>query len=740
MQSPFTPPADVLASSTNPPEAIFGEAVTPKVDALPTTPACSFDTGTGGAGRAQCASARSALFAISESDTLEFSRLPQEVRDDVRRLLHAFLCIHDADNKLTACKVQATTFQGRRGFSWNSLYRKYYEYVSSWDWRTVMDKAKAGPQYWQTEEPAALPTDFLEHWRGLASGNQRKCRPAYRSLIRQWEAWRAGDRKKAIPGYDKCPPAEPATGRPRGWEYSNLMRHRPTRFELLAHRQGRSAAADARPLVFTTRAGLSVGEYYLFDDFWHDLKVVQLGQRRAQRLLQFHALDLFSACNFARGYKPIVEDAMTGAMERLKEAEMVFLVAHVLGTFGYREQGTVLVVEHGTAAIRPDLEAKIADLTGGAVRVERSGMEGAAAFAGMYAGRSKGNYRFKAALESMGNLIHNETADVRLIPGQTGSNSRLNAPEELHGRDRHMDALLRAIVALPADRAALLRLPFLEFRQAVWVMDEIHDRINGRIDHELEGWQEAGLLTSEWRISPDQPWLPMSRLLSLPQEQRVAMEHYVGAQQDLTRARRLSPQEVWDRGRRALTKLPPHKTAMLLYELSGKSGECTVRDSLIEFEDKDLSPSPLRYRAAARLPARPEEPLQEGEKFRPVINPLNLDELHLFDARGGYVGACPRWKSPTRSDTEALQRQMGQAAKIERELLEPVARRGADITRQRIEDARHNAEVLKGTTDPKLPISTRGVTHDDFETLSTPERPARESSAASQEAALAALD
>jgi hypothetical protein len=39
---------------------------------------------------------------------------------------------------------------------------------------------------------------------------------------------------------------------------------------------------------------------------------------------------------------------------------------------------------------------------------------------------------------------------------------------------------------------------------------------------------------------------------------------------------------------------------------------------------------------------------------------------------------------------------MGRAAKIERELLEPVARRGADITRQRIADTRHNAAVLGG--------------------------------------------
>lgn len=716
--SPDATAADIAADITQEsihPATTFGADTFPKVDVPHLTPDSLLPTGTG-VERADCASARSAstsaspssdlrpqspgTFSIPEFDTIEFTQLPQQVRDDVRRLLHAFRCIHTATNKITACKVQAGGFQGRRGFSWNSIYRKYYDYVSSWDWRTVMDKAKAGPRYWSTDQPSSLPFAFLEFWRGKAGANQRKCRPAWRGIIRQWEQWRAGDRRAAIPGYDSCPPADPATGRPRGWEYSNLMRHRPTRFELLAQRQGRSAAADARPLVFTTRVGLAVGQYYLFDDFWHDFKVVKLGQRRAQRLLQFHALDLFSGCNFARGYKPIIEDEMTGAMERLKEAEMIFLLAHVLATFGYREQGTVLVVEHGTAAIRSDIEAKLADLTAGAVRVERSGMEGVAAFAGAYAGRSKGNYRFKAALESIGNLIHNETADTLLIPGQTGSNSRLNAPEELHGRDRHTDLLLRAIAAMPPERAALLRMPFLEFTQAVWVCNEIHDRINARIDHALEGWQAAGLVTSEWRMASDQPWLPISRLLSMPAEQRTALEHYVSTQSDLTRARKLSPTEVFGAGRRALVKLPSHKVATLLYECGSQSGrtilERPVKSRLIEFEDADLAPDKLRYLAEARIPGRPPEPLPEDEKYAIVVNPLNLDEIHLFDARGGYVGACQRWASISRADTDAIHRQCGQAARIERELLEPVARRGAATTRQRIQDARHNAAVLGG--------------------------------------------
>lgn len=666
-----------------------------KEEALALSPADCL-TGTGVAER-DCASTCSAsLFAIPETDSVEFAKLPEEVRQDARRVLRTLAAIHAADNKITACKVHAAQFQGRRGFTWQSLRRKYYDYIEEWNWRRVIDRAKAGRNYWVGPNAAPLAESFLEYWRQLCQENGRKSKPAHRKLVAQWRAWRAGDRAAAIPGYEVCPPESAGTGLPRGWEYSNLMRYQPTRFELKAARQGRSAAAEFRPLGLTTRRELMVGQYYLFDDFWHDFMVVVLGQRRAQRLLQFHCLDLFSGCNFARGYKPVLENEMTGATERLKEAEMIFLVAHVLSTFGYREEGTSLVVEHGTAAIQPDLEAKILELTGGLVKVERGGIEKAAAFAGMYDGRSKGNYRFKAALESLGNLIHNETADMARIPGQTGSNSRVNLPEELHGRQKHTDALLAAMATLTPERAALLRFDFVEFTQAVWLMNEIHDRINGRIDHELEGWKEAGLTTVEWRMALDQPWLPMTRLQSLPEAQRAALQPYIASQEGLIQTRKLSPKEVFTVGQRGLTKLPPHKTATLLYELARRSGECTVRDRMIEFEDKTLSPSPLAYLADARLPGRPAERLPDGEKYTPVVNPLDLAQLHLFNAKGGYVGACQRRDVPSRADVEAIHRQCGEVARIERELLEPVARRGAAMTRQRIENARHNAAVLGG--------------------------------------------
>jgi hypothetical protein len=74
---------------------------------------------------------------------------------------------------------------------------------------------------------------------------------------------------------------------------------------------------------------------------------------------------------------------------------------------------------------------------------------------------------------------------------------------------------------------------------------------------------------------------------------------------------------------------------------------------------------------------------------------------HLFDARGCWIGVVKAWQTVPHDDAGALHRAMGAAAKVERELLAPVAARGAELTRKRLEDSRHNAGVLGQTPEEK---------------------------------------
>jgi hypothetical protein len=329
------------------------------------------------------------------------------------------------------------------------------------------------------------------------------------------------------------------------------------------------------------------------------------------------------------------------------------------------------------------LEQLLYDFSGGKITVARSGIEGAAAIGGMYGGRPKGNFRFKAALESSGNLIHNETANMRLIPGQTGSNSRLNLPEEMHGRENHAEMLLEAIAALPREVAMQLRLPFLETTQAIWICNEIHNRINKRSDHDLEGWISAGLTTQEWRPDPSMDWLPVSRLMALPPERRAIVESLIASTPDCARIRKLTPHEVFYRDAKRLVKLSGEAVAMMLPESC--RFEVSVRSHMIEFNRAEYGPDDCRYFAHL---------LQDGETYQAAVNPYDTARLYVLDAQGRYVGECSRDIPTCRAETEALQKQCGRVAKIEKTLLLPVAKAGRVILRKRAEDARHNAAVL----------------------------------------------
>jgi hypothetical protein len=221
----------------------------------------------------------------------------------------------------------------------------------------------------------------------------------------------------------------PETGYPRGWTERNLARYAPDELELAAARQGRSATDAKRSLVYTTRRDLYVGQYFLFDDIWHDHYCNLLATRQTGRPLEFHGLDLASAYKMCWGMRlrREVADEKNGGtkMESLKWKTFVSCSPAFFFTHGYNPRGTTLVVEHATTAIDERVERCSRSRRAALIKVERGGMQGAAGHAGQYAGRAKGNFRIKAALESLGNLIHNEFADsFQDKPERTASTRR----------------------------------------------------------------------------------------------------------------------------------------------------------------------------------------------------------------------------------------------------------------------------------------------------------------------------
>lgn len=626
---------------------------------------------------------------LQPDDYQTLSQLRDDVRGEVQHLLDIFAGALNATNRK---KYFHEVAENRRGFTCKSLIRKFYAWMNAGcDWHVLIDKAR------EQSGSIELPEEFVEHWKGLCERNQRKCRPAYVKLC---HAWRTGE---SIPGYgtwrewfrkeyDAMPPdvcSAPII--PKGWSYRNLMRFRPSKVELKAARIGRSAARSLAPLVFTTRVGSAVGKFIVFDDLEHDNKVNFLGVNRAAMTpLELAAMDLFSGSKFAYGVKPMMEND-EGVKQKIKGREMRFLLASVLTQTGYRQDGTTLLVEYATAAIQTEVEKFLYDCTGGAITVQRGGIEKAAAFAGMYGSRGKGNFRLKAALESSHNLAHNLLAD---LPGQKGANARLNGPEEMHGRERHNDALLNAMVALPPERAALLKLPFLNFHEFTKILAQIYDLIDMRTEHDLEGWEEAGLIAHEFRLAETHPWNSVQAILALPPAQRQAADAIL-SMPGLTRTRKLSPREVFNQGKDKLVKLPTYCVPGILGDdlaVERKLGD----NGLFEFEDRELCTDELRYLGKVTRPDGREEYLKDDETYLTFVNPFDLSQLFVVGSKKQFIGVCPRWEKVSRADTDALHRAMGAAAKQLAERLAPVAKRGKEITMRRLADTQHNLNVLEG--------------------------------------------
>jgi len=629
---------------------------------------------------------RALLCAIPEDDAREFARLPDRVRQRVLVLLGVIDQCRRAPRLMDELRRQAALLRGRRGYSLSRLRNLYYQYARSGDWRVLIDRARAP----ERERVTTLPEAFLEWWRELCERNQRKCRPAHAELLHIWRTQydTRGRHYTSIPGYGSWPEPDPMTDIPTGWTYGNLMRYQPTALERAAARLGRAAVADHRPQVHTTRAGLVPGQRIFLDDQEYDVVVNYIGVvRRAIRPLGLDALDHASGCYIAHGFKPTTDRA-DGTRCKLSEQDTLWLVTYILTDIGYRaDVGTTFVVERGTATIRPPSEERIARVTAGRVRVERSGLDARHPLLGQYASSPRGNFRYKAPLESLYNLVRNRMA---ALPGATGKD-RAHSPTQLHGMERYNAALMRAYETLPERYRGMLQFPMLGWHEFVDLALRIYDAIDRRTDHALEGWQASGHVINEFRLDPAQPdgWQRMEALQRMTPDQRAAVEAYIRSTPGCLRTRRLSPREVWSAHRGSLTRVAD----CLVPELLGPGAAREVRvdrHGYIIIRDHDIAPDELRYLAASGRDLMP-----RGERYNAYLNPFSPRRLHLTDARGRYVATCELWDRPTADDAEAIRHRLGRVRAIEAAELAPVQRRAAAQAREQERIRRRNLDVLR---------------------------------------------
>jgi hypothetical protein len=562
---------------------------------------------------------------------------------------------------------EAAALQGKRGFSLKNIQRKYYELREGADWTCLVSKraiAKA-----KAEPLAGLPPVFVEYWHGLCLENQRKIRPAYRLLVRQWMS---GD---AIPGYGtwrdwwrksrgSAPPCldgwKPPL--PNGWSYQNLFKHKPTAAVLKVAREGRKAMAAHRPLVLKTRQGMEPGQMYMYDDVWWDNRC-RLGAKDV-RPLELGCVDVASAYQFAWGMRPLIEDDWSKKKQGIKDVEMRYLVAAVLTQHGFHNKGVVQVVEHGTAAISEKLEALLHDMSGGLIKVQRGGMEGCA-FADQFRGQSTGNSRSKALKESLGNLVHNEAGN---LPAQMGMN-RQHKPEQLYGLQEYNNRLMLAASQLPQKYQEALIFPVVSWNEFMHAAGELYANLHDRTDHNLEGWDLNDWIETQWRILESQPWASRSDYLQIPMDRRAAVDAVLAIPGN-TQTVRLSPRQVWQRHQAKLIRLPSWASALILGE-SEMREQIVRKDHTFAISESALGEDALYFPALITDRDGKQRMLPAGEKYAVHFNPFDAMHLTVSDAQGRILGVCKRDLRANYLDTRAMTEATKEAAKIEAELLKP---------------------------------------------------------------------
>jgi len=520
------------------------------------------------------------------------------------------------------------------GTSPGTAKRYYYTYKQTKSWKALVPKNKL-------PKPAldcrTNNREFRAYLLELVEAHQRCNKPAFDKLRENWRS------RRSIPGYEDLP-GYPV--RPKGWSNRNLahiVKSETTKIKLASIRLGVSSKTNPQlPQVFTTRRDLYPGAVYQLDDMWHDNFVTVGKNKTPARVIELGVLDLFSACRFKWGAKPRLKRD-NGKFENLNEADARFFTAGIFHDVGYSPRGTMMMVEHGTAAIREDVERILYDATGGLIRFDRQPIEGKQqALLNYWGGTEGGNFRAKASLESTHNPIHNALSHLR---GQTGKDKE-HRPVTTDKQLAYITRTVKAVLKNCPEKLDLLKLPLLDFHtQFIPLLGDFYNHgLNARTDHDLEGWRELGHLVTEYTTLPgSDQWLSEQQLLKLPDSsQAIINENALAFPQDWTKKRYLSPREVWQPATSQLRKLPDYIVADILGPDLAR--EETVKGGYIRFNDQSSTQTEFIYEARVLTPHGAIQELPAGQKFQVFSNPFSPRWLMVHDAKGRYLGKCELYK------------------------------------------------------------------------------------------------
>lgn len=506
-----------------------------------------------------------------------------------------------------------------------------------------------------------LSDETLRHWAALDMGNDKQAlRESWRAVMRDLME------DKAVPGagtwrdlwavlhpWAEVPQVCPWSIHrpPPGWSLSSFRARSAARAVRKLAKKGSHAAWADLPQVHIDLSTLRPFEWLVVDDHRLDFLVYVQTPTGVQlvELWGLFVMDVATRCIVSFALKPRVERP-DGTFMAFEHADMQHLIAHVLGTYGVpKEYDMTWIAENAAAAVSRDTESLISTVTGGRVKVKRSGIQVGDFHLSGFPERW-GNYRGKRWIEAWFSPL-----DIVLggVKGQMGSDYWVK-PGSFDARQAFGSRLTRFLDKISPEQRERLSLPFEWAGDAHALVGDAIELLNHRTDHQLDGFERVQFFAYDAGAQP------------MPLDPQLARLHGTEAHLE---AWHLVPNEVrnlWLTHGMERRISPAEKQAMQMPVMEGLTQSavidllCNRTPSIYKGGDVlDVELKQGRRKVKVRFTGHlPGVELGQTVQLRYMATRLECGAW-VCDERGRFIAHVVQRVAPTHEDMEGLQRELG---------------------------------------------------------------------------------
>lgn len=510
-----------------------------------------------------------------------------------------------------------------------------------------------------------LPPAFIAWLRGMCGDMQRrKFQPVFREIInkhlrtgavipgygKDWRGiWADEHPGETIPQY--CPyNAEigKAACQPASWSYSNLKKYAPEKDVWAGAAVGVHAMRKFNMSIPHTRVGLRPMQVITMDDVDLDVMCHWAGGSEARRPVGLGVLDIATGCMIDFTLVQPKDDALTGKKAGLRAFWNRYAWANILCNIGIdMETGVTFLAEHGTAGLEDDDVERMNRILGPRpnggcwLAVNRSSTSGAPILKGLFSERGRGLPNFKAPLESMWNLLHNELA---MLPGQQGKDWA-NAPQDTVGwqrEDRELICAAKAVKEICLEAVEELKYAqthALSYHQLLGVVRNVINGINSRHGHGIQDFEKCGYVNHMVEVAG--ALVPLDKAAKdLAGALGKSADEMLRALAPQQRVTVMSPMEAWHKYDTVPRKVfSPFVATQILGDELSQVVTC-VRG---QFEAvNQWSDEKVVFAANVRTLDRGIYVVRPGEKLRVWVNPINDNWAMVSRPDGEFLGVAPQ--------------------------------------------------------------------------------------------------